>query len=200
MIINVGWNIETYITISSIIVSLIGVLWIARHHWKAYGLLFLLSAFVGNLLCYLFVKTGLYSYPYNITPWLSVMPVFLILTMFPFLVLLGVRYSPKPWIWKIPFYWLIVHIGMMFETWAQNETQIIRYDQHWDFWDSYTWWWIFFLVFEWLGGIIVPAEARKPIEAQVLRYPSLGWFLFHLVFIGTVFVGGLYMCGKVTFR
>lgn len=121
------------------------------------------------------------------------MPFEAILTVFPFIVLYGVRYSPEPWAWKIPFYWAIVHVGMLFETAVLLKTRLIRYEFKWDFWDSYTWWWIFLLVFEWVGGLIIPSHLRKPINTQEFTYGKKWWAVFHFIVIVTIFLGGYYL-------
>ncbi len=189
---NIGWNIETYLTLSAVAVSTAVLLIVMRHNWKRYGALFLLSAVIGNVLCYVFVKMGFYSYPYRLFPQLFIMPVTLVTAMFPAYVVAGVRYSPKSWAFKIPFYWVAVHLGMLLEGWAKEATQLIKYNASWDIWDSYTWWWIYLLVFEWVGGIIVPAESRKPMDQELLRYGRIGWFIGHFVLILTVFLAGIY--------
>jgi hypothetical protein len=163
-----------------------------RKNWKRYFALFIISAIIGNIICYIFVRLGLYYYPYNIFPNISIMPFMLILTMFPAAILFGVRYSPKSWLYKIPFYWVLVHLGVLIEAWAENQTQLIKYTSSWDLWASYTWWWIFLLVFEWVGGIIVPTESRKPIDQELLRYGKIGWFILHFILISTIFIAGVY--------
>ncbi|MBU8907534.1 CBO0543 family protein [Desertibacillus haloalkaliphilus] len=192
---NLGWNIESLITVSSIIASLIGIVWIMKHDWKRYGLLFLCSVLVGNLLCFLFILFGFYSYPYRLFPGLSEMPILAISTAFPFLVLIGVRYCPKAWPWKIPFYWVIVHLGLAAESYAIEQTNLIRYEYQWNFWDSYTWWWIYLLLFEWIGGLLIPPHNRKPIPIKTLRYGRLGWALVHFILIVTIFMFG-YLLGR----
>ncbi|ADY56043.1 hypothetical protein Sgly_1746 [Syntrophobotulus glycolicus DSM 8271] len=196
---NIGWNIESYVSVSSMIFSSIILFLILRINWKAYGLLFLLSAAAGEILCVIFAMLGLYSFPYTTFPAISSLPVVLVLTAFPMIVLVGVRYSPENWMSKICLYWVIVNLGMLFETWAQNQTQIIKYDMFWDFWDSYTWWWIYLLVFEWLGGRIVPQSARKPIKGSLLKSGQIGWFISHFILISTIFLAGFYM-GRVTLK
>jgi hypothetical protein len=194
---NIGWNIETFINLTGIIISTIGAIHILKVNWRQYGVLFLLSGAVGQILCYIFVAIGFYSFPVRLFPWLFPMPFFLVLTLFPFYVLLGVRYSPKPWIWKIPFYWTIIHIGMFGEIAAQYFTDVISYEKFWNSWDSYTWWWLFLLIFEWVGGMIVSPEYRKPLDEEILRYGRLGWFIIHFILIATIFLGGFYV-GRVT--
>jgi hypothetical protein len=189
---NIGWNTETCLTLSAIVFSTAVSLLILRKNWKKYGLLFLLSAVIGNILCYIFVVLGLYYYPFRLFPQISIMPVTLILTMFPALILFGVRYSPKQWAYKIPFYWVIVHLGVLVEGWAESRTQLIKYSASWNLWASYTWWWIFLLVFEWAGGIIVPAESRKPIDQELLKYGKIGFFITHFILITTIFIAGVY--------
>jgi hypothetical protein len=191
--INIGLNNETYILLGTIIFGLIGLTFFLKLDWKRYGLLFLISAIVGNVLCYMFVKLGFYSYPYRLFPKLVVMPITAVTFSFPILVLLGVRYSPKLWAWKIPFYWAIIHVGMFFETLILTETLLIEYNFRWDFWDSYTWWWIYLLLFEWIGGIIIPEHLRKPLGIHHLRFGKLGWAIVHFILILTIFLGGYYL-------
>ncbi|PWW00945.1 hypothetical protein DFQ01_11192 [Paenibacillus cellulosilyticus] len=190
-------NIEKILLLFAIAISTVGTIWIIAKDWRRYGLLFLISAIVGETICYIFVKFGFYSFPLRLLPNLSPMPFFAILTVFPFYVMLGVRYSPVKWQWKIPFYWVFVHIGMTLEVLALNFTSIIRYNRFWDVWDSYTWWWIYLLLFEYIGGLIVPGTKRKPINIEHLNYGRLGWLLLHFVLIATVFLGGFYL-GRVT--
>lgn len=85
------------------------------------------------------------------------------------------------------------------EVLAQNYTQIIKYRKFWDTWDSYTWWWLFLLVFEYIGGLIVSKENRKPLNEEWLKYGEIGWFLLHFILITTIFLAGVYV-GMVTLR
>jgi hypothetical protein len=188
---------EHIILLLAIGISTIGTIWILAKDWKRYGLLYLISSAFGEALCYLFVKFGFYSFPYRLLPQLSPMPFFALLTVFPFYVLLGVRYSPVKWAWKIPYYWVFVHLGMTAEVLALKFTDIIRYERFWDVWDSYTWWWIYLLLFEYVGGLIVAEDKRKPLDPAHLRFGRLGWVLLHIALIGTVFLAGFYV-GRVT--
>jgi hypothetical protein len=194
---NIGWNIESFILISGIAFSLVGCIFILKKNWKQYGLLLIISAIIGELLCYLFVKLGFYSFPYRLFPQFSIMPFFLILTLFPFIVLLGVCYSPSEWKYKIPFYWIIVHLGMLGEVLSQTYTKVIRYERYWDTWDSYTWWWLFLLVFELIGGTIVSKEYKNPILKDAMSYGKLGWYILHFVLISTIFLAGFYLGQKL---
>lgn len=191
--INIGWNIESLILTMPLLIGVVGLIYFLKLDWKRYGLLFLLSATVGNVLCLLFVHFGFYSYPYRLFPEVSTMPFTAITTAFPLLILIGVRYSPRPIIWKIPFYWVIVHLGMLSETLLLLYTQIIEYNFKWDFWDSYTWWWIYLLLFEWIGGRIIPDHLRKPLKIEHLQYAKIGWFIVHFILILTIFLGGYYL-------
>jgi hypothetical protein len=193
---NLQWNLETYILLGGTIFSGIGTIWIMKTNWKQYGLLFLISSVIGNILCFLFILLKFYTYPYNLFPSLFPMPFSLLLSMFPFYVLFGVKYSPSSWKFKIPFYWVLVHTGVLGETLAQNHTQVIRYGKYWDTWDSYTWWWIFLLVFELIGGIVVSKENRRPILEESFRYGNSTWYLVHFILIATIFLAGFYLGTK----
>jgi hypothetical protein len=129
---NIGWNLETYISIISFIITIVALFFIIRIDWKKYGFLFIISSIVGVIICFIFIGLNFYEFPYRLFPGISKIPFTAILTVFPFYVLLGVRYSPKLWSWKIPFYWVLVHIGMFAETWAESHTQLIKYLSPWD--------------------------------------------------------------------
>jgi len=187
------YNLETIVTIAAVVLTTLGSFLIIRLDWKRYGLLFILSSIVGNILCYFFTKIGFYSFPFRIFPQLSIMPFETIMTVFPFFVLMGVRYSLASWAYKIPFYWALVHLGMTAETLAQLHTKLINYDFAWDFWDSYTWWWIYLLAFESVGGKIIPPHLRRPLSAESFKYGNWAWIVFHAIIIGTIFLGGLYL-------
>lgn len=197
MVINFEWSIEFFVSIFTVMVHTLGVILMIRLDWKSYGLLFLLSAIVGNILCLLFISMHFYSFPYVLFPQIAQMPVIIMLVAFPLYVLIGVRYSPVKWKWKIPFYWTIVHIGVLVETLALKYTDLIEYGFQWDFWDSYTWWWIYLLVFEWIGGLIIPDNSRKPLGEEHLKYGTLSWFIIHFVLILTIFLGGVYLGTKL---
>lgn len=188
---------EMYISIISVFVSLIGSYFILRLSWKRYGLLYLIAGVLGNVLCYIFVKVGFYSFPYVFMPVLK-LPVVSILTAFSFYVLIGVRYSPVSWLNKIAFYGVIINIGVLLETIFKNATNLIQYDFEWDFWDSYTTWWAFFILMEWMGGKIIPQHLRAPIKAEAFRFAQWFWFVVHIVGMFTVFLAGLYLGLSIT--
>ncbi|SFM26034.1 CBO0543 family protein [Pelosinus propionicus] len=188
---------EMYIAIFSSIIVAIGSYFILRLDWKRYGLLYLLAGLIGNLLCYLFVEVRFYSFPYIFLPILKI-PIFSILTAFSYFVLLGVRYSPIDWVHKISFYGVMINTGVFFETVLKNTTRLISYDYEWDFWDSYTTWWAFFILMEWIGGKMIPAHLRKPLAIEAFRFGNWFWFVIHIVALFTIFLAGLYL-GKNAF-
>jgi len=192
-----GWALEYIILYGSITAGTSASIWVISKQWKQYGLLFLLSAAAANLFCYLFVHFRLYSYPVRLLPELSPMPIIAVTASFPAMVLLAVRYSPRRWPWKIPFYWGIVHLGVLAEVFALQATKLIRYQVKWDTWDSYTWWWLYLLLFEWIGGRIVAPEHRRPIAAKSFQYGRWAWATFHFIVIITIFLAGYYL-GSVT--
>jgi len=188
---------EVLIILASALGGIVVSVYIIKQQWRQYGLLFLVSALVGNGLCAIFVFLDFYSFPVRLFPNMTVMPVTAITTVFPAYVLVGVRYSPKRWPWKIPFYWGIVHVGMFLETYALTRTALIQYDFKWDLWDSYTWWWIYLLLFEWIGGRMVSPDNRRPISVRSFYFGRWAWAVFHFIVIVTIFLGGYYL-GRVS--
>ncbi|CVK17471.1 CBO0543 family protein [Sporomusa sphaeroides] len=185
-------SMEMYISVISLIVSLTGTFFILRLDWRRYGLLYTIAGMLGIILCFIFEKVGFYSFPYIFMPF-SRIPVIAVLTAFSFYVILGVRYSPVNWVHKIAFYGVIVNLGVLLETVLKNTTRLIHYDFEWDFWDSYTSWWGFFILMEWIGGKLIPQHLRAPIPAEAFRSEQWFWFVIHFVAIFTIFLAGLYL-------
>ncbi len=189
---DVGWNINTLLSLSAPAVSVAGLFWIIRKNWKQYGLLYLLSSFVGVVLCYIFIYLKLYTFPFRLFPSLSPIPVYLIITFFPLYVLGGVCYSPTQWRWKLPFYWVLVHLGVTAELLIEKNSDIIAYTSNWGIWDSYVWWWLYLLIFEWAGGLVVKPENRRPLDIEQLKFGKIGWFIYHFILIATIFLAGVF--------
>lgn len=191
-------NFQKYILLAVILLSAAGCLAIIRFDWKRYGLIYLISAVTGNLLCFSLTYIGFYTFFNYLLEDYSITPVLLVSTLFPLIALFAIRYSPKLWIWKIPFYWGIIHLGLVGEVILKNSV-IFKFEAEWDLWDSYTLWWINYLLFELLGGKIVPSEKRKPLNAESLRYGAWAWILLHFIFITTIFLAGIYV-GVTVFK
>jgi len=170
----------------------LGCLYFIRLDWKKYGLLYIISAFSANILCYLFTLVGFYSFPNNVLHGNLLMPYGLVSTAFPFTVLFGVRFSPEKWVWKIPFYWGTIHLGILAEV-LLMATPIFKFQPEWDLWDSYSLRWVYYLLFEILGGKIISSELRKPISHESFLYGRWAWIVFHIVVITTIFLAGVYV-------
>lgn len=175
-----------------IVLGSLGCLFFIRMNWKRYGFLFLFSVIVSNLICYILTYIGFYSFPDNVLHGHLLIPYGLVSSVFPFMALAGIRYSPEKWGWKIPYYWVFVHLGVLGEVILKNST-IFKFEQEWDLWDSYTLWWIYFLLFELLGGKVLPKSSRKPIHHELFRYGNWGWIISHIILITTIFLAGVYV-------
>jgi hypothetical protein len=194
---NIQWNIETFILVGGSVISLIASLFIMKTNWKQYGALFIAAGIVGEIIDIVFVKLELFTYPYKLFDNMPVSPFTLVMTIFPFYIVFGVKYSPSSWKYKFPFYMILIHIGVLGEILSQKFTKVIEFGRHWDTWDSYMWWWIFLLGFELVGSLIVSAKYRKPISEEFFKYGNLGWYLNHFIFISTIFLGGVYLGTKL---
>lgn len=180
------------------IFGICGCIFFIRLSWRHYGLIFLISLLSANFLCYLFTFVGFYSFPNNVLHDHLLIPYGLVSTVFPFISLFGIRYSPEKWVWKIPFYWTIVHLGVLSEV-ILKHTTIFKFEAEWDLWDSYTIWWIFYLLLEGLGSKLVPPDLRKPISHKSFRYGRWAWIVLHVVVITTIFLAGVYV-GVTVFK
>ncbi|MFX3623834.1 MAG: CBO0543 family protein [Ectobacillus sp.] len=185
-------NYTSLLMLLVIIAAVLGCLYFLRLDWKRYGLLFLASAISANSLCYTFTCIGFYSFPNNVLHNDFLIPYGLVSTAFPLIVMFGVRYSPEKWAWKIAFYWGIIHLGVLSEVILKN-TSIFDFNPEWDLWDSYTLWWLYYLLFELLGGKIIPGHLRKPIDASLFRYGGWAWIVLHIIVITTIFLAGVYV-------
>lgn len=183
---------EYAIVIAPIIIGLGGGWWIVRTNWKRYGLLYGLIGITGTALCLFFVLCRFYMFPHNPLHGNMLIPLAAMVTFIPFTVCLAVKYSPSSWKWKVPFYWALVHIATLSELILEEYTKIFKYVMGWDLWSSYTWWWIFYLGFEALGGKLIPAADRRPIQGELFRYGNWGWILFHVTVVTTIFTFGMY--------
>ncbi|MDR6123376.1 hypothetical protein QFZ87_002973 [Bacillus sp. SLBN-46] len=187
-----GLSHEAIGMLITIAIAAIGCLYFIRIDWKRYGLLYLISGLAANLLCYTFTYLGFYSFPNNVLHNGFLTPFGLVSTVFPLLTMFGVRFSPDSWSWKIPFYWALVHLGVLGEV-ILKHTIIFKFEPEWDLWDSYTLWWLYYLLFELLGGKIVPSQHRKPISSDSFRYGKWGWIVLHVIVISTIFLAGVYV-------
>ncbi|WP_158286973.1 hypothetical protein [Mesobacillus foraminis] len=50
---------------------------------------------------------------------------------------------------------------------------IINFKNGWDYWDSYSLYWVFSRLFDWIGEGVVPAKHRSPIRSETAGYWSL---------------------------
>lgn len=190
-------TIETWITVISLLLGLIALSFLLRLDWKSYGLLSLLVGLFGASLCASFVGLGFYSFPYLLFPNRLGIPIAIMSLVVSSIIALSIRYSPLKWSYKIPYYWGIVHIVVALELVMQLKTSLIKYKLAWNAWDSYSAWWLYFLIFEWLGGKIIPSALRNPIDSSAFQYGNWGWIVLHIILI-TTFIGtglglGLYL-------
>lgn len=190
-------SLETAVYIAIDLVSLIGSLLIMRSNWKRYGLLLAAAGAAAVLTCYLFVRMGFYCYPSRLFGQVSIMPLESLLIAIPFLVLLGVRYSPLRWLYKIPFYLGIVQLAMAAELLIHHNTNIIEYGFMWNFINSYFLWWTYLILFEWIGSKILPSASRYPLKEESFHYGNWAFIALHIILLFTIFLGGYYL-GRIT--
>jgi hypothetical protein len=191
-------NSKEIIFLIIIVLGAAGCLYFIRLDWKRFGAIYLISVISGNLLCYMFTFLDFYTFPNNILHKGFLIPYGLVSTVFPLIAMFGIRYSPVRWVWKIPFYWGIVHIGVLAEV-ILKQTEIFAFKPEWDLWDSYTLWWLNYLLFELLGGKMIPSHLRKPINSEAFKYGNWAWIVFHIIVITTIFLAGVYV-GITVFR
>ncbi len=193
---NVGWNLESVTTIAGTVGSAVVLYFFLRLDWKKFGLLYLLSAGLGVAICYALIYLKFYTFPYLLVPSLKI-PVSIIVTVFPLYVLFAVRYRPQSLMHRLMFYLALVHFGVFTEAVAEKTSQIIRYNETWNLWESYGWWWIYLGAFEILGGRLIPPSLRRPLD-ETFATGRVGWFISHFIVIGTILLGGVEL-GKIIF-
>lgn len=160
-----------------------GSLYLIRYSILRYGIMFILSSISAGLLCALFFRMGFYRYA---LPMKEVLPAAAV--SFSFLALLLIRYRPEKN--TFPFFFISITLVFSVEVLLKDSVGFIIFRNGWDYWDSYSLYWIFLRLMGFVGEFFIPGAYRAPIRQDTRGY----WILFIAVLIYACF--GVYILNK----
>ncbi|SES64492.1 hypothetical protein SAMN05216389_101225 [Oceanobacillus limi] len=175
--------IHYIILFSAITINGMGCMYILRKNVKRYGMIFFLSILAAIILCLLFYWMGFYRY---VLPIQHVLPAVAI--SFSFLVLLVIRYRPRNN--TFPFFFILTTSIFSIEVLLKDYVGFIHFRNGWDYWDSYSLYWVYARLFNHIGVYLVPFEFRNPVDHNKKMY----WWLFYLLIV--YFCVGVYVLHK----
>ncbi|MBM7691599.1 hypothetical protein JOC77_001006 [Peribacillus deserti] len=160
-------DIHYIILTAAIMINGLGCIYILKKDWVRYGLVLIISLMFSSSLCYLFYVLHYYRF---VLPLFQVMPAVAI--SFSFLVLFLIRFRPKKH--TFPFFYSVLIFIFSIEVLLKDYWGFIRFSNGWDYWDSFSLYWVYSRVFDHIGEFFVSAKYRTPIRAETRIY----WFSF----------------------
>ena len=160
------------ILFASIIINGIGCLILIKKNFYKYGIILLASLLLSSILCLAFYWLGFYRFA---LPVLVVLPGVAI--SFTCLALFSIKYRPAKR--TFPFFFMVTTWIFTIEVLLKNVWGFIVFRNGWDYWTSYSLYWVYIRIFDQFGELILPDKIRSPIKSDTKRY----WFLFFITII-----------------
>lgn len=160
-----------------------GSLYLIRYNTLRYGIMFILSSLTAALFCVMFFRMGFYRYA---LPMKEVLPAAAV--SFSFLAILLIRYRPEKN--TFPFFFISITAVFSIEVLLKDYAGFIRFRNGWDYWDSYSLYWLFLRLMGFVGEFFIPRAYRTPIRTNTKGY----WLLFIAMLIYACF--GVYILNK----
>ncbi|WP_078544979.1 hypothetical protein [Litchfieldia alkalitelluris] len=153
-----------------------GCFFIIKTNVLRYGIIFLISILLSVSFCIFFYFNGFYRF---------VLPIYLILLpvicSFGFLILFLIKYRPTKY--TFPFYFSVLTFILGCEIFLKDVVGFIVFRNGWDLWDSYSFYWVYVRIFDFIGERVISEKWRKPVPYDKRMY----WIIF-LVMIVISFV------------
>jgi len=162
----------------------LGCFFILKKNVFRYGIVLIISLIITSCLCLLFYWMDFYRF---VLPLPLVLPVVAI--SFSFLALFIIKYRPK--VRTFPFFFTILTLVFSVEVFLKDFTGFIRFKNGWDYWDSYSLYWVFTRFFNHVGVYLVPFNYRNPIKSDTKVY----WGVFLLIVIYSCL--GVYILNQI---
>ncbi|WP_442598773.1 hypothetical protein [Neobacillus sp. D3-1R] len=169
-------EIHYMILFSAIFFNGLGCLYLLIKNFLGYRLVLLLSLLLSSFLCLVFYWLGFYRF---VLPLWQVLPAVAI--SFSLLVLITIRFKPKRH--TFPFFFMMITSIFTIEVLLKEYWGFIKFRNGWDFWDSYSLYWVYVRLFNYIGDRLVPRQYRMPIYTKSNIY----WGLFILIVIYALF-------------
>jgi hypothetical protein len=148
----------------------LGCLFIVKKHVFRYGIVLIISLVLASCLCLIFYWMDFYRF---VLPLPLVLPVVAI--SFSFLALFMIKYRPKRR--TFPFFFTTLTLVFSMEVLLKDFAGFIKFRNGWDYWDSYSLYWVYIRVFDRIGEYLVPLPYRSPVRSDTKKY----WVIFLLV-------------------
>jgi hypothetical protein len=166
-----------------LIITGAGSLFLMKYSPLRYGIMFILSSITAILLCLLFYRMGFYRYA---LPMREVLPAAAL--SFSFFALLLIRYRPEKN--TFPFFFISITAVFSIEVLLKDAAGFIRFRNGWDYWDSYSLYWLYLRLMGFAGEFFIPEAYRAPVRSDTKGYWIL--FIFMLIYAGF----GIYILNK----
>ncbi|WP_160725823.1 hypothetical protein [Bacillus sp. USDA818B3_A] len=166
------------------VINGLGSFFIVKKNVYRYGMVLIISLIVTSGLCLLFYAMDFYRF---VLPLPAVLPVVAI--SFSFLALFIIRYRPRDK--TFPFFFITLTLVFTIEVFLKDYAGFIRFKNGWDYWDSYSLYWVFARLFNYVGVYLVPYHFRHPVKSDTKTY----WGLFFLMVVYSVF--GVYLLNQI---
>jgi hypothetical protein len=100
---------------------------------------------------------------------------------FGLLVLFTIHFKPEKF--TFPFFFITINWVFGVEI-ILEYIGFITFRNGWDFWDSYSLYWIYVRLFNFIGDYLIPIKYRNPIQTNVKAY----WIFFVLTVILSIVI------------
>ena len=150
----------------------LGCLFTIRKNVFRYGMVLIISLIITSCLCLLFYWMNFYRF---VLPLPLVLPVVAI--SYSFLALFIIRFRPNRR--TFPFFFITLTLAFSIEVFLKDFAGFIRFRNGWDYWDSYSLYWVYIRFMDHIGDYFVPLQYRTPIHSSTKLY----WAIFFLVFL-----------------
>ncbi|MDQ0229570.1 hypothetical protein J2S19_000821 [Metabacillus malikii] len=168
-------DMYSLILIIAIVFGFSGSIYIITKNYLRFGIIFIIHTLLASCLCMFFYWAGFYRF---IFPLPFILPA--VILNFGFLVLATIYFRPKKF--TFPFYFIVINWTFSIEI-ILKKIGFIIYINEWDYWDSYSLYWIYLRFFSYIGDYIISNRYRRPIRSDRKPY----WIIFLISIIITFF-------------
>ena len=168
-------DINWYILIAAILLGVAGCTIVLWKKFRYYKTTLLIHTVLSVLLCLFFYYNGFYRYALPVE---YILPAVVI--NFGLFIVFLIRFEPKGD--TFPFYFVFITWTFSLEILLEY-LGFIRFRNGWDFWDSYSLYWIYARIFSHIGKRMVPSEGRTPIDISKRGFRVLYSMTIILFFI-----------------
>ncbi|MFP7470892.1 hypothetical protein SFC55_07760 [Niallia taxi] len=169
-------DINWYILCAAILSGAAGCTLVLWKKFQYYKTTLLIHAVLSILLCLFFYFNGFYRYALPVS---YILPAVVI--NFGLFITFLIRFEPKEDTFR--FYFVLITWTFSLEI-VLEYFGFIRFRNGWDFWDSYSLYWIYARIFSHIGKRLVPMDGRTPVNISNRGFRTLYYMTIFFFFIG----------------